>query len=153
MLLFLFLLFFLWGCWHSGIAHNTKNLKILGSNPNNGLARDGFSDPILIMRFLQVGHVECVPQAISYRLHFLCISKVSSIYSLQQRRVYSKECCFMFTYTFLTFLLSFFIKKNFKKCFYHFHFFFWWTLEFLQQNINQSKARIGDTKLSVKLYV
>ena len=36
--------------------------------------------------------------------------------------------------------------------FYHFHFFFWWSIKFLQQNINQSEAKTDDTKLSVELY-
>ena len=31
--------------------------------------------------------------------------------------------------------------------------FFWWSIKFRQQNINQSEARIGDKKLSVELYV
>ena len=38
--------------------------------------------------------------------------------------------------------LLFFIQKSF--CFYHFHFFFWWSIEFLQQIINQSETGIGD---------
>ena len=37
--------------------------------------------------------------------------------------------------------------------FYHFHFFFPLDIKFPQQNISQSKARIGDHKLSVELYV
>ena len=45
--------------------------------------------------------------------------------------------------------LSFFIK-NFV--FYHFHFFFWWSIEFPLQNMNQSETGIGDKKLSVKPY-
>ena len=36
--------------------------------------------------------------------------------------------------------------------FYHFHFFFWWNIEFLQQNINRAETEIGDNKLSVELY-
>ena len=36
--------------------------------------------------------------------------------------------------------------------FYHFHFLFWWSIEFPQQNINQSETRIGGKNLSVELY-
>ena len=32
------------------------------------------------------------------------------------------------------------------------HFFLWWSIKFMQQNINQSETGIGDKKLSVKLY-
>ena len=32
-------------------------------------------------------------------------------------------------------------------------FFFWWSIEFTQQNINQWETEIGDKKLSVELYV
>ena len=37
------------------------------------------------------------------------------------------------------------------KCFYHFHFLFWWSIKFSQHNINQSETRIGYTKLSAEL--
>ena len=37
-------------------------------------------------------------------------------------------------------------------CFYHFHVFFWWTIKFSQQNINQSELGISNKKLSVELY-
>ena len=88
---------------------------------------------------------------ISYHLYFLGIPKVWSI--LQQGsvgRVHSKECYFIFTYTFLAFCCCFSLKN---VCFFHFHFLFWWSIEFLQQNINQSETWIGDKKLSVELYV
>ena len=35
-----------------------------------------------------------------------------------------------------------FSSKN--LCFYHFHFFFWWSIKFPQQNINQSETGTGD---------
>ena len=38
-----------------------------------------------------------------------------------------------------------------KNCFYHFHFFFWWSIKFPQENINQSEIEIGDKYLSVEL--
>ena len=38
-------------------------------------------------------------------------------------------------------------------CFYHFYFFFWLSLKFPQQNINQSETWIGGFQLSVELYV
>ena len=37
--------------------------------------------------------------------------------------------------------------------FYCFRFLFWWSIEFLQYNTNQSETGIGDKKLSVELYV
>ena len=71
---------------------------------------------------------------ISYHLHFLRISKVSNmLYFLRISkvsnmlhhglvgRVHSKESYFIFTYTFLAFLLLLFIKKF---VFLSFHFFF-----------------------------
>ena len=66
-------------------------------------------------------------------------------------QVHSKECYFIFAYTFLAFCCCCFSYK--KMCFHHFHFFFWCSIEFLQHNINQSETRIGDKKLSVELYV
>ena len=51
---------------------------------------------------------------------------------------------------FLDIFLLFFIKKF---VFLPISFFFWWSIKFRQQNINQSEARIGDKKLSVELYV
>ena len=37
-------------------------------------------------------------------------------------------------------------------CFYHFHFFFWWSIKFPQQHINQSETWIGGVQMSVELY-
>ena len=45
-------------------------------------------------------------------------------------------CCFLFKYL----------------RFYHFHFFFWQSIKFEQQNINQSETGIDDKKLSMELY-
>ena len=56
----------------------------------------------------------------------------------------------VFTYTFLAYFCRFWSKK---LCFYHLHFFIWWSIEFLKQNINQSETGIGDKKLSVEPYV
>ena len=64
-------------------------------------------------------------------------------------RVQSKECFFMFTYTFLAFFCCFSSKK---LCFYHFHFFFLISIKFLQQNIKQLETITGDKKLSVERY-
>ena len=55
----------------------------------------------------------------------------------------------LFWYVFFLFFVLFFIKKI---CFYHFHFSFWWSTKFPQQNINQSETGIGEKKLSVELY-
>ena len=44
-------------------------------------------------------------------------------------------------------IFFFFFHPN--MCFY---FIFWWSIKFLQQNINQSESRIGEKKLSVELY-
>ena len=83
---------------------------------------------------------------------FLCIFKVWSMLSItiQWGLVQKKECYFMLKYTFSTFFCYCFSSKN--SCFNHFHFLFWWSIKFLQQNINQSETRIGDTKLSLELW-
>ena len=36
-------------------------------------------------------------------------------------------------------------------CFYHFHLFFWWSIKFLLQNINQSETGIGGPKLYIQI--
>ena len=47
-----------------------------------------------------------------------------------------------------------FVVFNQKICaFIIFLSFFWWSIEFLQQNTNQSGAEIGDKKLSLELYL
>ena len=38
-------------------------------------------------------------------------------------------------------------------CFYHFHFFFWWSIKFPEQHTNQSETWIGGFQLSVALYI
>ena len=93
----------------------------------------------------RVSFEECVPLTISCHLHFLRISKVSSmLHHGPVGRVHIKECYFIFICTFLFFFfLLFFIKK---KC-------FWWIIEFPQQNIKQSETGIGDNKVSLELYV
>ena len=47
----------------------------------------------------------------------------------------------------------FFVVFHQKICVLINFIFFWWSIKFRQQNINQSKARIGDKKLSMELYV
>ena len=42
---------------------------------------------------------------------------------------------------------------SWNLCFYHFHFFFWWSIKFLQQNINQSKMWIGFIQIPAELYI
>lgn len=54
-----------------------------------------------------------------------------------EEQVQSKECYYMFTDTFFL-LLLFFIKK---LCFYHFHFLFWQSVDFSQQNIIGNRNR------------
>ena len=69
--------------------------------------------------------------AISNNSYFLRISKVwNMLYHGLVARVQIKECYFMFTYTFSTFLCCFLTKSS---CFYHFHFFFW-----LQRDFNHN---------------
>ena len=65
-------------------------------------------------------------------------------------RVHSKECYFTFTQAFLIYFVLF---SWINLYFYHFYFVFWWSIEFPQKNIDQSKTGIGDKKLSVELYV
>ena len=64
-------------------------------------------------------------------------------------QVHVEECYIMFTYTFLAFFICFSSKQ---LRFYHFHFFFWYSIKFPQQNINQSETGIGDKKLSLELH-
>ena len=76
-----------------------------------------------------------VPLKVSVMLHYGSV-----------RRVHSKQCYFIFSW-------HFFVVFNQKICFYHFHFFSWWSVEFPQQNINQTETGIGDKNLSPDLYV
>ena len=59
----------------------------------------------------------------------------------------------------LNYVYTYFLTFFFLICFsskhlywYHFRFFFWSSIKFPQQNINQSESGIGDTKLSVELF-
>ena len=62
--------------------------------------------------------IECVSLTIFYHLIFLRISKVWGIlHHGSVGRVQSKECYFMFSSTFLAFLLLFFIKELVFKIF------------------------------------
>ena len=50
------------------------------------------------------------------------------------------------------YILGIFCWFSLKKLFfYHFHFFSWWSIKFLQQSFNQSETGIGDKNLSVEL--
>ena len=107
--------------------------------------------------------IECVSLKISYHLYLLRISYLSyeCVTSTGQRskfRVKNATICLqiLFFYCFsllfllfFTFFLMFFIKK---LCFYYFDFFFWRSIKFLQQNINQSEAGIGDKKLTMEMH-
>ena len=86
-------------------------------------------------------YAECVPLTTSYHLYFL--SKVRSYIKRQWRD---------FTVKNIQILFLFFNKKN--CVFIIFIFFFWWSIEYPQQNINQSQTGTGDKKFfSVELYV
>ena len=59
-------------------------------------------------------------------------------------RIQNKECYVMFSYTFLTFFVYLFVCfSSWNLCFYHFHFFFGWSIKFPQQNINHSEIGVG----------
>ena len=95
--------------------------------------------------------IECVSLKISYHLYLLRISYLSyeCVTSTGQRskfRVKNATICLQILF-FL--LLLIFIKK---LCFYYFDFFFWRSIKFLQQNINQSEAGIGDKKLTMEMH-
>ena len=86
-------------------------------------------------------------------VYFLCISKVSSmLHHMPVGRFDIKEYCLMLL---MLHILSWHFLLCFIKylLFFHFHFFFWWTIKFIQQNINQSEPRIGNKKFPVELYV
>ena len=91
---------------------------------------------------------ECVPLTISYYLHFPRICKAWSMFHHGSLGwVLSKEYYFVFTYNFLTFFFCFS-----SKIFFDFYSFFWQSIKFPQQNINQSETGIGDMKLSLAMY-
>ena len=96
------------------------------------------------IKYLNVNFWVCVPPIISYYLYFLRVSKVSSMYTTcQWGKFRVKNATFHIT----------FLAFSKKLCFYQFHFLFWWSNKFSQQNINQSETGIGDKKLSVELCV
>ena len=101
-------LFFIWGGWHKEITHNTQSWKVLSPNLTNKLDWDGLWDPTL--GNVHVGHVECVPLAISYHLYFLCFSKDLSSYITDQWNKYTiKNDTLCFYRYFLDNFLLFFI--------------------------------------------
>ena len=56
-------------------------------------------------------NTECVPLTISFHLYFLRISRVwSMLHHGSMGQVQSKECYFMFRYTFVTFFVVFYQK-------------------------------------------
>ena len=77
---------------------------------------------------------------------FLRLSKVRNmLHHGSVDRIQYKECYIILSCT----LLAFFIVH-----FYHFHFFFWWSIKFLQQNFTQElETENYDQKSSLELYV
>ena len=93
---------------------------------------------------------ECVPLTITFHLYFLRIPKVSGmLHHGSLEWVHSKERYFILHTRFWHFLIVFHQKI---WVFIIFILFSWWSIEFLQQNINQSETGIGDKKQSVELY-
>ena len=82
-------------------------------------------------------------------IYFVRLSKVWSMLHhgsvwLVHKKIYLKLLC--------AFLAYFYCFSSQNLCFYHFHFFFWWSIKFPQQNINQSETWISGFQLSVELY-
>ena len=142
-LFFSFFLFFIWGGWHSRIARNTQNWKVLSWNSTDRQSQDGLWNPNSLWSSLQPSGWAC---------------RVS-------------HWQFLITYTFsvsLKFLACYItgqwgelIVKNATLCLHilSWHnyvvfmiFIFLWSIEFAWQNINQSETRTGDMKSSVELY-
>ena len=67
----------------------------------------------------------------------------------QWGRVQSKQCYFIFTYTFLECFSCILSKKFVFLSFLFLFFFLWWSNKFPQQIINQSETRSGDKKSSL----
>ena len=63
---------------------------------------------------------------------------------------HSKECYYNLSLHILPW--HFVVVFHQKNVFLSFHFFFWWSIKFLQQNINQSETGTCYKKLSVELY-
>ena len=78
--------------------------------------------------------------------HLYFFLKFGACYRMLQyksvERIHSKEYCFMFSCTFLVFMLVFIIKL----LFYHF-IFFWRSIKFPPKNINQSETKVGDSRI------
>ena len=120
-----------------GITHNTQTWKILSSNPSDSVGQDKLWHPHNdALDNLQAGHVDCVLLTNFYQLFV-------SFKNFLMGWFHNKECYFMFT-----FFSFFFIKKC---VFVSFISFLWWSIKFLQQNINQPQMRIGGKKFSVEL--
>ena len=49
------------------------------------------------------------------------------------------------------YFIIFFVALPHENCFYHFRFFFWWSISLPEHNINQSETRIDCPKLPEKL--
>ena len=95
--------------------------------------------------------LERVPLTISFHLYFVRVSTNCSMFShWSVGRIESKKIA---TFCLHNLFLTFFCFPWKGISFYHFHFVFWWSIKLLQQNINQSEARIGDKKLSVGPYI
>ena len=83
---------------------------------------------------------------------FLCISKVWRM--LHQGSVRANSVQRMLLYVYIYFCCCCCCCFPSKKlCFYHFHFSFWWSIKFPQQNIHLSETRIGVKELWLELYV
>ena len=65
-------------------------------------------------------------------------------------QIYCKERILPYVYMYFLCIFLYFSLKN--LCFYHFHFFCWWSIKFLEQDINQTETGIGDKKFSVEMY-
>ena len=109
----LFYLFFIWGGWHSGIAHSMHNWKVLRSNPTDG-TEFGTQPHYEVPGNLQVEHIECVSLTISYHLYFLCISKILSSYITGQWGKFTVKNATLCFYIYFLDIFCYFSSK--KKC-------------------------------------
>ena len=131
------------GSWHSGIARNTQNLKVLSLNPTDSLSRGGLLDKA--PGNLQVRHIECVPLTIFFHLDIFSASlKFLGCYIMGQWAEFTVKNGVVFTYIFWTF----FVHQNI--CVFIIFFFLKYQISATKY---QSEAGIGDQKLSVELYV
>ena len=97
-----------------------------------------------ILKSLTISKMECVPLTISYDLYFYSLENVTS----RIGQVQKMEFNFMFSCAFLTFCSCF----SSEFFFLTFSFLFTQSIKFLLQNINRSKTRMCDEKVSVELY-